>query len=101
MLNHWQWIEYMHGQYLQLSCGHRCPQQCHNGVCPPADKCQRKVTIRCGCRHIKKEFRCSEATKVSCDAECTRILREQEQVSQECGRDNVNTCSYAVVEEGG
>ena len=65
----------------QLSCGHRCPQQCHDGVCPSADKCQRKVTIRCRCRRIKKEFRCSEATKVLCDAECARILREQEQVS--------------------
>ena len=85
---------------LQLSCGHRCPQQCHDGACPSAVKCQRKVTIRCGCRRIKKEFRCSDATEVSCDAECARILREQEQVSVYMYSRKDSTVLVFILEEG-
>ncbi|XP_045920034.1 low affinity immunoglobulin gamma Fc region receptor III-like [Micropterus dolomieu] len=35
-----------------LSCGHRCKQVCHPGVCE--EKCQQKVKLRCPCKRIKK-----------------------------------------------
>uniref|UniRef100_A0A8C2ZVF3 Nuclear transcription factor, X-box binding-like 1 n=1 Tax=Cyclopterus lumpus TaxID=8103 RepID=A0A8C2ZVF3_CYCLU len=37
----------------ELSCGHRCKQVCHPGVCE--EKCQQKVKLRCPCKRIKKE----------------------------------------------
>uniref|UniRef100_A0A3Q2EC04 Nuclear transcription factor, X-box binding-like 1 n=1 Tax=Cyprinodon variegatus TaxID=28743 RepID=A0A3Q2EC04_CYPVA len=39
--------------FLTLSCGHRCKQVCHPGVCE--EKCQQKVKLRCPCKRIKKE----------------------------------------------
>uniref|UniRef100_A0A3B4F7X3 Nuclear transcription factor, X-box binding like 1 n=1 Tax=Pundamilia nyererei TaxID=303518 RepID=A0A3B4F7X3_9CICH len=36
----------------ELSCGHRCKQVCHPGVCE--ETCQQKVKLRCPCKRIKK-----------------------------------------------
>ena len=49
---------------LQLPCGHRCPLGCHHGNCPPPETCQRKVTLRCSCRRLKKVhiFMCTVRT---------------------------------------
>uniref|UniRef100_A0A1A7ZVU2 Nuclear transcription factor, X-box binding-like 1 n=2 Tax=Nothobranchius TaxID=28779 RepID=A0A1A7ZVU2_NOTFU len=63
----------------QLSCGHRCKQACHPGVCE--EKCQQKVKVRCSCRRIKKEVLCSQSAQ--CDVQCDDICRDQQRkVSQ-------------------
>lgn len=64
-----------------LSCGHRCPLQCHAGNCSPPEDCKKKVNLRCPCRRIKKEARCFERHQKipKCDAECRRVQEEKEE----------------------
>ncbi|XP_037614854.1 NF-X1-type zinc finger protein NFXL1 [Sebastes umbrosus] len=66
----------------ELSCGHRCKQVCHPGVC--AEKCQQKVKLRCPCRRIKKEFPCSPSDQcvVQCDDSCRDQQRKVSQVKE-------------------
>lgn len=40
--------------FMQLDCGHRCPQSCHPGPCNLGGQCQKKLTVRCPCRRLKK-----------------------------------------------
>ncbi|XP_005090830.2 NF-X1-type zinc finger protein NFXL1 isoform X2 [Aplysia californica] len=57
----------------EMACGHPCGQVCHSGVCPNVDKCEKKVTLRCKCRRIKKEMVCRQkatAVKPVCDENC-------------------------------
>lgn len=58
----------------ELSCGHRCKQVCHPGVCE--EKCQQKVKLRCPCRRIKKEVLCSLSAQFA--VECDDVCREQQ-----------------------
>ena len=37
-----------------LSCGHRCPLQCHPGPCLDVKKCSKKTLVRCTCKRMKK-----------------------------------------------
>ncbi|EDV19924.1 uncharacterized protein TRIADDRAFT_32641 [Trichoplax adhaerens] len=37
-----------------LTCGHRCADDCHPGECPSWTTCNRKRTIRCACKRLKK-----------------------------------------------
>ena len=54
---------------VQLSCGHRCKQVCHPGVCE--EKCQQRVKLRCPCKRIKKVHRHAHHTHI------TRTKRSQ------------------------
>lgn len=53
------------------NCTHLCPEICHPGQCPSPDKCSKKVTVRCGCQTLKKEWLCHDVQaaylNVSCD----------------------------------
>ncbi|CAK9171785.1 unnamed protein product, partial [Ilex paraguariensis] len=42
------------------NCTHLCPEICHPGQCPSPDKCSKKVTVRCGCQNLKKEWLCQD-----------------------------------------
>ncbi|KAK6929476.1 Zinc finger, NF-X1-type [Dillenia turbinata] len=42
------------------NCTHLCPEICHPGQCPSPDKCAKKVTVRCGCQTLKKEWVCQD-----------------------------------------
>ncbi|XP_039677850.1 NF-X1-type zinc finger protein NFXL1-like [Perca fluviatilis] len=66
----------------ELSCGHRCKQVCHPGVCE--EKCQQKVKLRCPCKRIKKEFPCSLSAQcvVQCDDACRDQQRKVSQVKE-------------------
>lgn len=65
----------------ELSCGHRCKQVCHPGVCDA--KCQQKVKLRCPCRRIKKEFLCSlSPPSVECDDTCRDQQRAVSQLKE-------------------
>ncbi|KAK4758031.1 hypothetical protein SAY87_019332 [Trapa incisa] len=41
-------------------CTHLCPEICHPGQCPKPEKCSKKVTVRCSCNMLKKEWICQE-----------------------------------------
>ncbi|CAL5343648.1 unnamed protein product [Camellia sinensis] len=41
-------------------CTHLCPEICHPGQCPAPEKCSKKVTVRCGCQTLKKEWLCHD-----------------------------------------
>uniref|UniRef100_A0A803M3T6 NF-X1-type domain-containing protein n=1 Tax=Chenopodium quinoa TaxID=63459 RepID=A0A803M3T6_CHEQI len=41
-------------------CTHLCPETCHPGPCPSPEKCCKKVTVRCGCHNLKKEWLCCD-----------------------------------------
>ncbi|XP_027132277.1 NF-X1-type zinc finger protein NFXL1-like [Larimichthys crocea] len=65
----------------ELSCGHRCKQVCHPGVCE--GKCQQKVKLRCPCKRIKKEFPCSLSDQcVQCDDTCRDQQRKVSQLKE-------------------
>ncbi|KAJ8769421.1 hypothetical protein K2173_002911 [Erythroxylum novogranatense] len=53
------------------NCTHLCPEICHPGPCPLPDKCNKKVTVRCQCQALKKEWLCKEVQanyrKKGCD----------------------------------
>uniref|UniRef100_A0A3P8P1S0 RING-type domain-containing protein n=1 Tax=Astatotilapia calliptera TaxID=8154 RepID=A0A3P8P1S0_ASTCA len=64
----------------ELSCGHRCKQVCHPGVCE--ETCQQKVKLRCPCKRIKK-VKPKVALCTVFAVECDDICREQQKkVSQ-------------------
>lgn len=42
------------------NCTHLCPETCHPGPCPSPEKCSKKVTVRCGCHTLKKEWLCQD-----------------------------------------
>ncbi|XP_004308935.1 PREDICTED: NF-X1-type zinc finger protein NFXL2 isoform X2 [Fragaria vesca subsp. vesca] len=41
-------------------CTHLCPETCHPGQCPSPEKCSKKVTVRCGCQTLKREWLCHD-----------------------------------------
>ncbi|KAH9620000.1 hypothetical protein KSS87_005491 [Heliosperma pusillum] len=41
-------------------CTHLCPEICHSGLCPSPEKCSKKVTVRCACNNLKKEWLCQD-----------------------------------------
>ncbi|XP_051138149.1 NF-X1-type zinc finger protein NFXL2 [Andrographis paniculata] len=40
------------------NCTHLCPEICHPGSCPSPEECSKKVTVRCACLTLKKEWLC-------------------------------------------
>ncbi|BAT86437.1 NF-X1-type zinc finger protein [Vigna angularis] len=42
------------------NCTHLCPETCHPGECTNAEKCCKKVTVRCKCQTLKKEWVCQD-----------------------------------------
>ncbi|KAE8714837.1 NF-X1-type zinc finger protein NFXL2 [Hibiscus syriacus] len=42
------------------NCTHLCPEICHVDKCPAPDKCSKKVTVRCKCQTLKKEWICQD-----------------------------------------
>lgn len=78
------------------NCFHLCPETCHPGPCPSPQKCGKKVTVRCACQNLKKEWICQDVQAaycnsgrdpkdisknqigvglLSCSSECTRKLK--------------------------
>lgn len=49
------------------NCTHLCPETCHPGQCPSPDKCLKKVTVRCGCQTLKKEWLCKDVQMAYCN----------------------------------
>lgn len=45
------------------NCPHLCSETCHPGPCPSVDKCLKKVTVRCACNNLKKEWPCQDVQK--------------------------------------
>ncbi|KAH7677878.1 NF-X1-type zinc finger protein NFXL1 protein [Dioscorea alata] len=45
------------------SCPHLCSEICHPGQCPSDNQCGKKVTIRCACNNLKKEWVCQDVLK--------------------------------------
>ncbi|XP_023231990.1 NF-X1-type zinc finger protein NFXL1-like [Centruroides sculpturatus] len=60
----------------ELSCGHRCPQTCHPNECPPNEVCKKKVTVRCSCKRIKREYLCNVVTSNNITIECDEVCKE-------------------------
>ncbi|KAH6827295.1 NF-X1-type zinc finger protein NFXL2 [Perilla frutescens var. hirtella] len=52
------------------NCTHLCPETCHPGSCPFPDKCSKKVTVRCGCQTLKKEWLCQDVQAAYCSSGC-------------------------------
>ncbi|KAL1808985.1 hypothetical protein ACET3Z_025975 [Daucus carota] len=48
------------------NCTHLCPETCHPGQCPSPEKCVKKVTVRCGCQTLKKEWLCKDVQMAYC-----------------------------------
>ncbi|XP_042480948.1 NF-X1-type zinc finger protein NFXL2 isoform X2 [Macadamia integrifolia] len=46
------------------NCTHLCPETCHPGQCPSPEKCCKKVTVRCACQTLKKEWLCEDLQAV-------------------------------------
>lgn len=42
------------------NCTHLCPETCHPGQCPSPDNCCKKLTVRCECQTVKKEWLCKD-----------------------------------------
>ncbi|KAI5670492.1 hypothetical protein M9H77_10856 [Catharanthus roseus] len=42
------------------NCPHLCPELCHPGECTSPDRCSKKVTVRCACHTLKKEWLCQD-----------------------------------------
>uniref|UniRef100_A0A2P2KQB1 NF-X1-type domain-containing protein n=2 Tax=Rhizophora mucronata TaxID=61149 RepID=A0A2P2KQB1_RHIMU len=53
------------------NCTHLCPATCHPDQCPSPDKCGKKITVRCQCQTLKKEWLCHDVQaayrKAGCD----------------------------------
>lgn len=86
-------------------CTHLCPQICHPGPCPDPAKCRKKVSVRCSCQRLKKEWLCFDVQSAEmkrygqkqvtvggrvavgvgllpCDEECARLERERRAVEE-------------------
>ncbi|XP_059627974.1 NF-X1-type zinc finger protein NFXL2 isoform X2 [Cornus florida] len=50
------------------NCTHLCPEICHPGQCPAPEKCSKKVTVRCGCQTLKREWLCRNVQAAYCNA---------------------------------
>ncbi|KAI0526869.1 hypothetical protein KFK09_002462 [Dendrobium nobile] len=42
------------------NCPHLCSDICHPGQCPSINLCSKKVTVRCACNSLKKEWLCRD-----------------------------------------
>ncbi|XP_071087920.1 NF-X1-type zinc finger protein NFXL1-like [Haliotis cracherodii] len=78
-----------------LPCGHQCASTCHNGACPNADQCKKKVTLRCSCRRKKKEVIChtvqrpdgGEKAVLDCDDVCEKTKEEKKKMKDSAERE--------------
>ncbi|OMO50111.1 Zinc finger, NF-X1-type [Corchorus capsularis] len=52
------------------NCTHLCPETCHAGLCPAPEKCSKKVTVRCKCQTLKKEWVCQDVQAAYRDTGC-------------------------------
>ncbi|XP_020522415.1 NF-X1-type zinc finger protein NFXL2 isoform X2 [Amborella trichopoda] len=50
------------------NCTHLCPETCHPGKCPSPEKCSKKVTVRCVCLHLKKQWLCHDVQAACCNS---------------------------------
>ncbi|KOC62472.1 NF-X1-type zinc finger protein NFXL1 [Habropoda laboriosa] len=66
-----------------LSCGHRCMNNCHPDLCMNEKECNKKVKLFCACKRIKKDFICSVVQKeeihIECDNVCIKLKNEKRQ----------------------
>ncbi|CAI6002487.1 unnamed protein product, partial [Closterium sp. NIES-64] len=49
-------------------CSHMCVEMCHPGPCPKPTQCRKKVTVRCACLRLKKEWLCSQVQSATAKA---------------------------------
>ncbi|XP_028409287.1 NF-X1-type zinc finger protein NFXL1-like [Dendronephthya gigantea] len=63
-----------------LKCGHQCSLQCHPGKCLDANECSKRITVRCPCKRLKKDYQCHEAQSISleCNDQCKEIQKNNE-----------------------
>ncbi|XP_015877400.3 NF-X1-type zinc finger protein NFXL2 isoform X2 [Ziziphus jujuba] len=61
------------------NCSHLCPETCHPGECPSPEKCSKKVTVRCKCQTLKKEWLCHDVQAAYRSAGCDpkEVLKSQ------------------------
>ncbi|TYI78267.1 hypothetical protein E1A91_D06G199200v1 [Gossypium mustelinum] len=85
------------------NCKHLCPEICHVDKCPAPDKCSKKVTVRCKCQTLKKEWICQDVQAayrdtgndpkdipknqfglglLPCNSDCKRKIQEVESALQ-------------------
>ncbi|KAK8940147.1 NF-X1-type zinc finger protein NFXL2 [Platanthera guangdongensis] len=78
------------------NCPHLCSDICHSGQCPAIGQCTKKVTVRCACNRLKKEWVCQDVQNlyrntgqdpkdivkgifgvglIPCNADCTSKIR--------------------------
>lgn len=69
----------------KLPCGHTCGALCHPGACPVENACTKKITLRCGCRRIKREFICKDVKIkiLECDTQCKEEKEKKRQEEEE------------------
>lgn len=69
-----------------ISCSHRCSKECHSGPCSLPEDCHKRVTVRCSCKRLRKEFPCPVLTsgkvKLECDEICLAKLEEKKKVEE-------------------
>ncbi|XP_017781549.1 PREDICTED: NF-X1-type zinc finger protein NFXL1 [Nicrophorus vespilloides] len=58
-------------------CGHQCRANCHQGDCPNAEDCKKKMKISCPCKRIKKDITCDVQRKTGGVLECDEVCAEK------------------------
>lgn len=77
------------------NCTHLCSEICHPGPCKMAANCRKKVSVRCPCQRLKKDWICSDVQAacinlklqsprgqlgvglLACDEECLKLAEER------------------------
>ncbi|BFZ15022.1 hypothetical protein BsWGS_18061 [Bradybaena similaris] len=70
----------------EMPCGHPCGAVCHSGPCPNTNRCQKKVTLKCKCKKIKKDVVCAErgaVSKLECDFNCRSNQKNGDEVDKQ------------------
>ncbi|MQL88742.1 hypothetical protein Taro_021316 [Colocasia esculenta] len=49
------------------NCPHLCSEKCHPGTCPSVVRCLKKVSVRCACNNLRKEWVCQDAQDALCN----------------------------------
>ncbi|KAM7499374.1 hypothetical protein LguiA_023788 [Lonicera macranthoides] len=77
------------------NCTHLCPETCHPGQCPPPEKCSKKVTVRCACQTLKKEWACHEVQAAYRNSDCKSKVKYKYQAK--LGTINLNSSGLAKI----
>lgn len=79
--------------HFQFSCGHRCTNTCHSGICRNEELCRKKLKVYCECKNRKVETTCEKIRagfRLICDDTCIArqnelklIAEQQERIKRE------------------